>query len=56
MTWHSNQASKKMRPGIGKLAGLLLVSIMVIVAMALGTVAAAAQEPTPTPPQLKLLV
>ena len=58
MTWHSNQASKKTRPGIGKLAGLLLVSIMVIVAMALGTVAAAAQEPTPTPtpPQLKLRV
>jgi len=56
MTWHSNQASKKMRPGIGKLAGLLLVSIMVIVAMALGTVAAAAQEPTPTPPPFRLLV
>ena len=56
MTWHSNQASKKMRPDIGRLVGLLLVSIMVIVAMALGTVAAAAQEPTPTPPPLKLLV
>ena len=56
MTWHRNQASKKARPGIGRLAGLLLVSIMVILAMALGTVAAAAQEPTPTPPPFKLLV
>ncbi len=56
MSWHSNQALKKVRPGIGRLASLLLVSIMVIVAMAFGAGAVAADGPTPPPPRLNLLV
>jgi len=55
MTWHSNEPRKKMRPNIGKLACLVLASIMVILAMAFSSVAAVAEEPTPTPP-LNLLV